>query len=319
MWITSTVSYSQLLPVGYIPMKHNGSFAGMSGQGRLTMNLNREFNSSTYKKNGLYVSYDDFIERLSTGIALTTYHYKYEQHYEHSPFIDSASIDSDSLYFVDKSHKGNYIELAIAPKISVKGKYTISPSIKIKYGVGYDRLSRNEVLEYDQGFNHVDITGGLTINTPKYYIGYAVRLFSKGGANFLPAYTPEWTTSFYSVLEAGYSFHRKDENSKFSFTLQAAFHIASNTITDNLQYKHDINLRFQYSQLIYGHSFTSISSFSSPQISSHPGYQLLSYLGWQKDNFRGLVMLSFYDNVDIHLNFRFIIPHKDKNRGPMFF
>jgi len=284
---TSTISFSQLLPVGFIPLERNGSFAGMADQGRLTLNVNQTFETST-KAYGYYASYDKFIKSLSTGIGLTAYRFKYE------PFLMS---DSRQVY------SGNRLELAIAPKLSVKGKYTVSPSVKVTYGTSHEFSTLGKEV-IDRDLENFEVTTGLGLNTTKYYLGYAVRFFKKNEENLFTG-EPFSTADFYSVLEGGYSFSGR-EDSKFSFTPQVAIHLFSkNRVSD---FDINVNARFQISNFIFGHTFRSYQSTRQGLFGA--------YIGFQRESFRAVLLFDSFRSLE--LNVRFLIPNKDKKRKPVF-
>ncbi|WP_224997559.1 type IX secretion system membrane protein PorP/SprF [Cesiribacter sp. SM1] len=241
-------------PLGALPMQFNGSFAGEAGVPRLSLNSSYFWERViSYRESSLYtsdLSYDQFIPGIRSGVGLTVGGHK---------FFRTFQQPSNQEEVVQSYH----VTLAVAPKISIKGKYTLSPSISVQY------FERNLVSEEPQTaaatlrVKGVASQFGLLWNTPKYYIGYSFNGFgytnSKGeilshgdtilvtNAN-LPYY-------FTSRLQAGYTFQRSSE-SDFSITPQVVI-----LLTDRFRYSEEslfsryveaYNLNFRYKQFIWG-------------------------------------------------------------------
>jgi hypothetical protein len=104
------------IPLGVLPMQYNGSFAGETGSARCSSNL-----GYTYYHPGSHfntaISYDQFIPTIRTGIGVT---------------VGTGRMQSGETIF-NYSTKDKGISLAIAPKLSIKGKFTISPSLDFTY------------------------------------------------------------------------------------------------------------------------------------------------------------------------------------------
>lgn len=263
-------------------MQYNGSFAGEAGASRISSSAYYyKFNNNTFRTGnqaGIYTSYDQFFKSIGTGIGVTA---GYQGSNEDWPF------SGGQIFFSS---------LAVAPKISIKGKYTLSPSVDISRLAGnfYSNelnISRTELQ------TSINSKAGLLFNTPKYYIGYSVYLFDKEKMVYDNSFRNP--RRFRSYLQLGYSF-RKTSESKFSFTPQIAIRLQEKTHPDDDVMDHTaINLTFRYSQYIAGINNTGF------------------HLGIQKENLR--IMFSSMIGLSTsrepysgNLSFRYIFKNADK-------
>lgn len=268
--ITST-AWCQQPPVGVMPMHYNSSFAGSSGNSRISSNIfysNR--NSSGYYNNSRLivnaaVSYDGFFPKIRSGIGITVNKYT-------SSIVQMNNSDEYKINDTNSS-----ISFDIAPKISIRGKYTISPSLRVSYlssnldlyGSDPDWFGRLE----EHTWNGFSSRIGLLFNTGRYYIGYSVNLFSSDSDHFAFG-------SFYSYLQLGYSFQRQAD-SKFSFTPQLVLGLQCKTEFNNKVSFPSLNLGFRYGQFL-----ASLLAVNSDFV---PSFQL----GWQKNGWRILTTHEF--------------------------
>lgn len=245
-------------------MQYNSSFAGSAGKSRISSSVSfNKWKDGTSNSSGfnMYASYDSFLPRLRSGIGIEVTSYRY-----------SSSTDLDSIEY-HSSGKGSGLSFVIAPKLSIKGKYTLSPSLRIGYyNSHFDYFENDPNWEPETyvktGLHHRLSSGvGLLFNTERYYIGYSVDLFSGEFGEIK-------LNSFYSDLQFGYTFQR-DEQSKFSFTPQLRVEIRSKNESDQHNVsKPSYNLGLRYGQLL-------VSIFSSNEFKP-TGFQI----GWQKDGWR---------------------------------
>lgn len=241
----SFACYGQVIPLGALPMQYNPAFAGEAGGPRFNFNLGL-LTASRFRHNeyNLNTSYDQFIPAIRSGVGF------------------SAGYFTSSFPY-SSSSEGYKFSVAVAPKFSLKGKYTISPSLDLTYGSsatswnprpgtakplnlsGYHLLSRAAVL----------------INSRKWYIGYSVdiplhntyqyyryRLFGRSDIS------PE---RFNSYWQFGYTFQRSSE-SKFSFTPQLVFLTGTDRYNrysrNSFRYfaPEAFSLNFRYGKFIWG-------------------------------------------------------------------
>ena len=262
--------FCQSPPLGVLPMKFNSSFAGSTGTSRLVSNFSYQNhnNSISGDSYGLALSYDNYFPGIRSGIGITT-----------------SGYSSRSTYNEEKvKHQSANVTVVIAPKFSIKGKYTISPSLDFSYINIY-----SDVLSYYPSWNygtHAGISSrfGLLFNARNYYIGYSIRIFRSDGLKYL------YRNYFSSVLQLGYTF-QKSENAKFSFTPQIALPITDES--DYLLFWPAYNLSFRYQKYIIG----LIGYDYVPS-----GIQL----GWQNNGWRLLLSNEFGNTYRANLSMRYI-------------
>lgn len=252
-------------PIGAMPMQYNSSFAGSTGKSRLASNASFERlddgTSQSYHFHA-FASYDTFLPKLRSGIGIKMSGYGFSNDYD--------SESNGSHHF---SGKGTGISFVAAPKISIKGKYTISPSLDFGfssshfdyYGNGQNWTPNPEL---DTGIKYrLNSSIGLLFNTDRYYFGYSISLFAGEFGDIK-------LNSFYSNLQVGYTFQRNDQ-SKFSFTPQ--FRVV---IKDKDEYyTYNVSKPFYNLGIRYGQILTSIISSNDFKPN---GFQI----GWQKNGWR---------------------------------
>lgn len=273
-----TTVFSQYLPVGLMPMEYNSSFAGSAGNSRIYSNTYYRPLSEEYSKGsqfGFYASYDKFLPKLRSGIGFKT--------------SGITSSYSGSYYYSDAKSKLRVFNFSaiIAPKISIKGKYTISPSLELGYNNNlfqfnyFQFIYDDQIGERIQGEhiqNRFSSRASILFNASNYYLGYMVRIYQSKRSY----YSDSDDFDFYSAFQFGYSF-QKSIVSKFSFTPQLVFPLVANSNSIEW-YWPAYNLSFRYEHLIIG----AINQFN---IAYPIGFQL----GWQKNGWRILLSNQFKD------------------------
>ena len=240
------------LPLGALPMQYNGSFAGEAGSPRISSNFGFGHGWG-YRQGGYYrgayhqqVSYDQFVPALSTGIGVG---------------VQAAQYDMFS-----RQRLGGF-SVAVAPKISLKGKYTLSPSLSLEYAAVHAptrNVTFNDTSVVSYGYNSKNLLGraGLLFNTSKFYVGYSVDIMDHWVFNSFNHNNGLQGTRrldrFSSYLQMGYTF-RKNPESHFSITPQVAFYIGhGGFVYKNTYERFGINLfqgynvTFRYRQFIWG-------------------------------------------------------------------
>lgn len=266
-----TLANSQNLPGGFPPLIYNSSFAGSVSNARICSNFRFQYmqdENYKYSEYDFAASYDAFFPGIRSGIGITAYKNK--------------SI-SNQINFKSES-RSIAISLAIAPKISIKGKYTISPSLDINYN---DEYQPWRDVSLQNGFSS---RAGVLFNATNYYIGYSVNLFQSKDLFH------NYFSYFSSSLQMGYSF-QKNQDSRFAFTPQLVLPIYSNykRIVDWPLY----NLGFRYDNYLFG----AIGyTYFIPV-----GLQV----GWQKKGWRILLSSIFAANYNANLSLRYIFNQKD--------
>ena len=270
--------FSQSPPLGVLPMRFNSSFAGSIGNSRLVSDFSFQNKNDTYPSNGfgLNLSYDNYIPSIRSGIGITT-----------------SGYSSRSTYNEEKvKHQSANVTVVIAPKYSIKGKYTISPSLDFSYINIYSDVLSYYYPSWNYG-THTGISSrfGLLFNARNYYIGYSIRIFRSDGLKYL------YRNYFSSILQVGFTF-QKSENSKFSFTPQLALPITDDS--DYLLFWPAYNLSFRFNKYIIG----LIGYYYIPN-----GIQL----GWQNMGWRFLLSNEFGDTYRANLSMRYIFNHDKKS------
>ncbi|MCU0355175.1 MAG: hypothetical protein MUD08_15770 [Cytophagales bacterium] len=207
-------SRAQHIPLGALPMQFNSSFAGESGAPRLNHNLSIQTPGTHVGTQVLnYASYDQFVPQIRTGVGASV---SYSNEAGNARMSQSAFATEGAAYSVS---------LAVAPKLSMKGKYTLSPSVEVLYGRYQSEYNNWPTAELPQKIEGERLLGraSLLFNSQKWYVGasYLAPLSSEtryriAGISGVDPLTP----SFY--WQFGYTFQRRPE-SKFSVTPQVVF------------------------------------------------------------------------------------------------
>jgi hypothetical protein len=269
--LLSFACYSQTIPLGALPMQYNPSFAGEAGGPRFSSNFGLNADGSI--RNNSYAfntSFDQFIPAIRSGIGFSGGYYS----------------TSSNRFF---SSSGYSFALAVAPKFSLKGKYTVSPSLDLSYGAADQIFKNRPNATGDQQINGFNLQSraGLLANTRKWYVGYALEIPLRNAYRYrgfdglvIPSSsdtTLSVTKRFNSYWQFGYTFQRSPE-SKFSFTPQIVFKTGHDGFglgwNGEFRYFTPVvfNLNFRYNKFIWGINNTGV------------------HLGWQTDRIR--VMLS---------------------------
>lgn len=243
--LLSCAGYGQDIPLGALPMQFNSSFAGEADGPRINTNVgSRTPTKTTYYfgtafgydwGGGTSVSYDQFISAIRSGIGVSVNYLSY-------PGRNYTSFGYGFL-------------VAIAPKFSFKGKYTISPSLDFSYNAGRETYEDWGVTGQKQIINSSLIQSRVAIllNAQKWYIGYSINLFSSTQADYSvdPGYILH-QNKFNSYWQLGYTFQRSSE-SKFSVTPQLLFQ-TGHEWPNRFRYFgfESINLTFHYKKFLWG-------------------------------------------------------------------
>lgn len=272
--VFSTSAICQSVPVGLMPMQYNGSFAGSAGNSRISSSFIFEGYND---KHGFYdlfslvsqISYDRYYPKLKSGVGITVNNFTH----------DFTAQNSWGGSWSSKLRLSS-INLDIAPKLSIKGKYTISPSIRLRYyGNFIEYTSENIDLNpsIENGYND-GLTSrlGILFNADRYYIGFSFPLFRTTFEDF------NWS-EFSTYIQLGYTY-QKEESSKFSFTPQLLFDLrAKGNEYDKILNRVLYNLGVRYGQwlgsLIGEDKFIPI------------GFQL----GWQHNGCRIIAINRFVE------------------------
>jgi hypothetical protein len=239
--LLSFAGYGQVIPLGALPMQYNPAFAGEAGGPRFNLNAGL-LTASRFRHNdyNLNTSYDHFIPAIRSGIGF------------------SAGYYTSSVPYI--ATEGYRFTVAVAPKFSLKGKYTISPSLDLTYGSS--ALSSNPPPGTLEPLNlngyHLLGRAAVLVNSRKWYAGYSVdiplhntyryRLFGRNDIS------PERFTSYWQF---GYTFQRSSE-SKFSFTPQIVFLTGTDRYNrysrNSFRYfaPEAFSLNFRYGKFIWG-------------------------------------------------------------------
>jgi hypothetical protein len=242
--LLSLASYGQrsIAPLGALPMQNNSSFAGEGSGPRISSNIgfNSDYINFSQKRLITDVSYDQFVSGIHTGVGISTSYYN-----------ENNGGGKASMYTIGA---------AIAPKFSIKGKVTISPSLDFSFSRGdvYLDFRRYDGTELEYTYDYFRSRVGILVNTQKWYVGYSVDLYTnyKYSDDTIEARIGTPFKGFNSVLQLGYTFQRSTD-AKFSFTPQIAFKIREQPqrFEDSLWERIkqvDFNFTFRHDKFIWG-------------------------------------------------------------------
>lgn len=278
-------------PLGTLPMQYNSSFAGQSGGPRVSSTSmywhNKNFNFD-HQGASTVLSYDQFIPAMRTGIGVTTGY----------TFLSTYIRPTHNLPFDTYSSSVPFVNIAISPKLSINGKYTISPSIDFSYGVSKVLYTYNQVPVTDTIFDinrkqyGINSRAGLLFNTNKLYIGYTVNIIRRPiRSSYNNPINRHLKGDFESYLQLGYTFQRTSE-ADFSFTPQVVTKL-SHYAQENKIYLgiEAYNLNFRYKQFIWGLNDGGIPSVRLQD--TRLSEKTAVHIGWQTDRFRLMLTNSY--------------------------
>lgn len=232
-------------PLGTLPMRYISSFAGETGAARLNLYGHYTWRDiPNIRRENMYyaaMSYDQFIPALRTGIGFSAQRLNWQ--------LDD--LQTQPNYPAGIEVNAYYLSLDIAPKFSIKGKYTLSPSINLNY------IASNSEADYFGGIEGFGSRFGIMWNTPKYYIGYSFNGINNYHWHFNYPVDMDGKVPYHfmSYLQAGYTF-QKSKDSKFSFTPQLVLlvtHPYSSFFNNALdRYVQAFNFNFRYKTFIWG-------------------------------------------------------------------
>lgn len=257
------------VPLGVLPTQYNGSFAGEAGSPRLNTLAGVLYNRHYVGGYGAYVAYDQFIPALRSGVGVAAGHGRNRYGGERfSPGHEGGG-------------RGTYFSAAIAPKFSMGGKLTFSPSLDVLLNSVGTSFTRPQIGTQKSESTAIRSRVGLLLNTEKFYAGYSVLLLDRI-STYREMDTTSWRTAgrtekFTSYWQFGYTFGRGTK-SKFAFTPQLVFTTGTRRYSRRgyvLFAPTDFNLNFRYKKIIWGGNMTGV------------------HIGWQTDKLR--IMLS--DNL----------------------
>ena len=277
------------LPLGAMPMQYNGSFAGEAGSPRFNAYFGLSTGRGTFP--GQYhviASYDQFVKALSSGFGMTAY---------------TGQFTAAPYRF---NRQG--FSLAVAPKISLRGKYTLSPSLDLEYNAVHlpevpTFYIDSVLIPYGYNAKQLQSRAGLLFNTSKFYVGYSVTLVDRQAIKFTDGSRFVWRpAAFTSYFQIGYTFQRSPE-AKFSFTPQLNFYIGKQVpVADfyrwapiRVNFFQAFHLNFRYKQFIWGVNNTGV------------------HLGWQTSRLRvmasnGISVAGRYDSGYVgNLSARYVL------------
>ncbi|GAL83220.1 hypothetical protein MYP_446 [Sporocytophaga myxococcoides] len=271
----SEKTFAQSRWIGIMPMEFNPSFAGNTGGHRIVALGGYEHSGGRAKQTSpnssigfmklnsplASISYDNFIPKIGSGIGF----------YMSSRKYSSGSREDENTYTSFDAFKAGLI---ISPKISIRGKYTIAPSIGLNYKkLRYDYQPSELLIDFDS-LNYKPehyksdifyLTAGLLFNTENFYIGYAHYLPTFNGARQKNSFYEERYISHnkhnyyyldkqYGIIQAGYKF-QKSKDSKTSYLLQKM--IWTNRKLDLITlFISNLSFVFKYRKVLLGISTT---------------------------------------------------------------
>ncbi len=307
----SEKTFAQSRWIGIMPMEFNPSFAGNSGGHRIVALGGYEHSGGKTQQLNFYsyrdfrkqssplgvISYDNFIPKLASGVGV----YFSEINSKWGSRLEGDTVPSRND---DKAMKAG---INISPKISIRGKYTIAPSVGLNFRhYNYNFYSGKNIHYLDKQSFKSDIfyiSTGLLFNTKQFYVGYAYFFAPyTGGANIRSLYEDKnLKEKSYGYIQAGYNF-RKSMDSKASYTIQSI--IMTKTKMDWNDLINNINFTFKYKKVLLG---LSTSSFGGAQWFAGLGYQTEKIKIFYSQNLQYVNYLYSGE-----LSCRILIPNKQK-------
>lgn len=233
-------------------MQFNSSFAGEAESPRLNTNISFQgLGTPSEHDFRVWSSYDQFIPAIRSGIGVSSYY--------SSRAFESGFFLSGSNQTLSSESQGYGFALAVAPKFSLKGKYTLSPSLDFSYGsfsFSQNHWPGINGSQEGNGFN-IRSRAAILFNTHKWYVGYSVDLLAHRDIRYSnPVAFSDVRGRFNSYWQFGYTFQRSSE-SKFSFTPQLLFRTGDAEyfpIERRFRYFAitALNLTFRYQKVIWG-------------------------------------------------------------------
>lgn len=311
-------------PLGMMPMQYNPSFAGQTGGPRISASFKYGFNKASYflpsqTLNHSLISYDQFIPAIRSGIGISAGHYNYMLKY-------ADNMSGTGLRFDKASSSGSVVTFSFAPKISLKGKYTISPSIDFSYAIDDINYTLKQQPAVDTLFPSgkrysIQSRAGILFNTNKLYLGYSVNVVRQvvSRSYYYPISSPI-KAKLESYLQAGYTFQGSSE-AKFSFTPQVVIQLSKYNRETRMDYALEaFNFNFRYKQFIWGINDGGIHTVNRRESSLWAQGGI--HIGWQTDKFRIVLTNSYIPdkNRDVysytgHLSLRYIFTTNQNEQG----
>lgn len=315
--VTSNLSAQQLGGIiGLMPMQYNSSFAGNTGGTRISLLTQATKQNKLWsdKYGGMAVSYDKFIPAIGSGLGVYVSGFSGRGGYKEESSVSSSSFETG---------------IVLAPKLSIRGKYTLSPSIALQYNhmnymegessivnVIYDTISKTYNVEqkYNEYYLKTDLfklSGSLLFNSQKFYAGisyhYPLNKRFESGKQMGRFYNEYEQNNKFWYLQTGYRFQKRD-NSKFSFNPQL---LLGWFYVDKLKYNEfilDLNLTARYKKVIFG-------------LAGGMNSGLQALLGYQNDRFRITYSQNFLFTKQFYmgeLSLRYIIPSRKNVKFPNY-
>jgi hypothetical protein len=248
---------AQQVPIGALPTKYNGGFAGEAGSLRIASFSYFNFGETGYyvgqnwPGRGSFISIDRFFKKIGSGVAVT---------------IGQEGGGSQYTHY-----KNTSTGLAISPKFSFRGKYTFAPFADFSYEASNYKFEypflilRHDTISHWKNKNLITKTGFL-INSSKAYIGVSAQVLTVWTLGYRDTTITHFLSQMKYTLQAGYTFQRTPE-SKFSFTPQLLVYYDRYSYVNQttLQRVHintievlDINLMFRHQKIIWGINSTGL-------------------------------------------------------------
>jgi hypothetical protein len=271
--------HSQEMPLGSLPMLYNGGFAGEAGEARFNTGVGiRKSNFSDSNLTLSYLSYDQFIPKVRTGIGITLVT-------GHMDVRDTLSLEYDGI-------NSTSVITSLSPKFSSNGKYTLAPFVDFKYTYSYYKLGDlTSGLYLKPGWN-TSLRTGILLNSKKYYVGFTLEGLRSDTRKFndfpdmpIGSAFPGKKLIESLVIQAGYTFQRLPE-SRFSFTPHVAYTYSPShgKLRSTPLF---VNLMFRYNKFLWSLNSNGLG------------------IGFQNERFR--IMLSQNFNTKGNLTMRFVL------------
>ncbi|MCR6641282.1 MAG: type IX secretion system membrane protein PorP/SprF [Sporocytophaga sp.] len=215
------------------------TFAGYTstkeGEGRMKGNYVNSFNKESMPVLGF--SYDNFISKLATGIG----------------FFTSWNNSDERTRIANLNSSALKTGVVISPKVSLKGKYTIAPSIGLTYK--HWRFALSDIYSYpiNGKYDALNLSAGLLFNSERFYLGYSYYFVPFKGKDVYTFYEDKKQThvfaKMYGIVQTGFKYQRNKE-SKTSYSLQAAIRV--DKYFEGADLFNNINFTVKHKSILFG-------------------------------------------------------------------
>ncbi len=290
-------------------MYYNPAFAGSKEKMNIQANSRFQTLSSKFDVYGpekyfdIYsdVTIDHFVPAIKSGIGINLEYGNIKMNYSSN----------------DDVHRHTGAGLVIAPKISINGRITLSPALKVgfqhqqsvvTFPHGYSAPDTNvtSFIQNSMASNSIHYTIGFLVNSTKFQCGFSTLLVIQLLKNEHGYSSKEMYFFNNSYFHVGYNWKRSEE-SKFSFTPIA--YISINAVSHSQYFAnipHDLiqlgggqNMDLSSSVHFYYLDYNLLLNFRYQKLLFGIDTKFQGMLGYQSDKFRCNVVAGMYESASL--------------------